>query len=83
MSNKVDREQLRRELSEALKSIQQDHEVTGLDVLAAALTTLEESPYAFHGRLLEKNLAQIPRSYGALMWSLVQVIARLEKDATP
>jgi hypothetical protein len=41
MSAPFDREQLRRDLSDALKSIQQDHEVTGLDVLAAALTTLE------------------------------------------
>jgi len=54
--------------------------VTGLDALAASLTTLEEQPYAFHGRLLQRNLAAIPRPYGALMWSLVQVIAKLEKE---
>jgi hypothetical protein len=82
MSQAVGREQLRRDLSDALKAIQRDQDVTGLDVLAASLTTLEEQPYAFHGRLLQRNLAAIPRPYGALMWSLVQVIAKLEKDVT-
>ena len=80
MSQAVDREQLRRDLSDALKAIQRDQDVTGLDALAAALTTLEEQPYAFHGRLLQRNLAAIPRPYGALMWSLVQVIAKLEQE---
>jgi hypothetical protein len=82
MSQAVGREQLRRDLSDALKAIQRDQDVTGLDVLAASLTTLEEQPYAFHGRLLQRNLAAIPRPNGALMWSLVQVIAKLEKDVT-
>ena len=80
MSQAVDREQLRRDLSDALKAIQRDQDVTGLDVLAASLTTLEEQPYAFHGRLLQRNLAAIPRPYGALMWSLVQVLAKLEQE---
>ena len=78
--SEADREQLRRDLSDALSAIQRDQDVTGLDVLAASLTTLEEPPYAFHGRLLQRNLAAIPRPYGALMWSLVQVIAKLEKE---
>lgn len=77
MSAEIDREQLRRDLSDALEAIQRD-DVTGLDALAASLTTLEESPYAFHGRLMQKNLAAIPRNYSALIWSLVQVIAKLE-----
>lgn len=76
--NVLDREQLRRDLSDALESIQRDHDVTGLDALAAWLTALEEQPYAFHGRLIQKNLAEIPRNYSALIWSLVQVIANLE-----
>ena len=75
-----DREQLRRDLSDALKAIQRDCDVTGLDALAASLTTLEESPYAFHGRLMQTNLTAMPRPYGALMWSLVQVIAKLEQE---
>ena len=83
MSAPVDREQLRRDLSDALKAIQHDQDVTGLDTLAASLTTLAESPYAFHGRLIQRNLAAIPRPYGALIWSLVQVIAQLEKEAPP
>jgi hypothetical protein len=80
MTSAVDREQLRRDLSDALSTIQRDQDVTGLDALAASLTTLEEQPYAFHGRLLQQNLAAIPRPYGPLMWSLVQVIAKLEKE---
>jgi hypothetical protein len=71
VSAPVDREQLRRDLSDALKAIQRDQDVTGLEALAASLTTLEEQPYAFHGRLLQRNLAAIPRPYSALMWSLV------------
>ena len=77
MSAPVDREQLRRDLSDVLSAIQRDGDVTGLDVLAASLTT-DEAPYAFHGRLLLKGLAEIPRNYSALIWSLVQVIAKLE-----
>jgi hypothetical protein len=50
----VDREQHRPDLSDALSAIQRDQDVTGLDVLAASLTTLED-PYAFHGRLLQKG----------------------------
>lgn len=46
MSAPVDREQLRRDLSDALGAIQRDQDVTGLDALAASLTTLE-GPYAF------------------------------------
>jgi hypothetical protein len=78
MSSPVDREQLRRDLSDALELIQRDYDVTGLDAVAASLTTLDESPYAFHGRLMQKNLAAIPRNYSALIWSLVQVISKLE-----
>jgi hypothetical protein len=83
MSAPVDREQLRRDLSDALKAIQHDHDVTGLDALAASLTTLAETPYAFHARLIQRNLAAIPRPYGALIWSLVQVIAQPETEAPP
>jgi len=69
-----------RDLSDNLKAIQHDQDVTGLDALAASRTMLEEQPYAFHGRLLQRNLAASPRPYGALMWSLVQLIAMLEKE---
>ncbi len=33
---------------------QSDQDVTGLDALAASVTTLED-PYAFHGRLLRRS----------------------------
>jgi len=76
MSKPVDREQLRRDLSDALGAIQRDQDVTGLDVLAATLTTLEGT----YGRLLVTGLAAMPRNYNALVWSLVQVVTRLEKE---
>ena len=79
MSAPVDREQLRRDLSNALKALQRADDVTGLDVLAATLTTMEEDPYAFHGRLLQKSLSVTPPGFSALIWSLVQVISRLER----
>ena len=52
--------------------------ITGLDALAASLTTLE-GPYALHG-LLQTGLAAMPRNYSALIWSLVQVVTKLEKE---
>jgi hypothetical protein len=52
----VDREELRRYLSDALSAIQRDQDMAGLDALAASLQTLDEVPYAFHGRLLPKAL---------------------------
>lgn len=79
MTSHVDREQFRRDLSDALEALRRNQDVTGLDALAASLTTLEGS-YAFHGRLLQKGLAAMPRNYSALMWSLVQVVTRLEKE---
>jgi len=81
MSAPVDRERLRRDLSDALSAIQRDHDVTGLDVLAASLTTLEP-PYAFHGRLIQSALAPTPRQYSALIWNLVQVLDKLERGVT-
>jgi hypothetical protein len=55
MSAPLDREQLRRDLSDALSAIQRAHDVTGLDVLAATLQTLNEAPYAFHGSSLAEG----------------------------
>jgi hypothetical protein len=54
--------------------------VVGLDVLAATLQTLEEPPYAFHGRLLLKALEPVAVNYNAVIWSLVEVIAELEQE---
>jgi hypothetical protein len=67
----VDREQLRRDLSDALSALQKDQTVLGLDVLAASLTTLGPT-YAFHGRLMQRALAATPRRYSALIWNVVQ-----------
>ncbi len=81
MSAPVDRERLWRDLSDALSAIQRDHDVTGLDVLAASLTTLEP-PYAFHGRLIQSALEPTPRQYSALIWNLVQVLDKPERRVT-
>ena len=79
MSIPADREQLRRSLSDALSAIQPDQDVTGLDALAASLTTLGD-PYPFHGRLLQKGLAEESRNYSGLIWRLVR-LAKLEGEA--
>jgi hypothetical protein len=79
MSAPPDREQLRRDLSDALSAIQRDHDVTGLDALAASLTPLGPT-YAFHGRLLQTGLASTRKHYSALIWNLVQVLDKLERD---
>jgi hypothetical protein len=73
----VDRERLRRDLSDALARVQRDQDVTDLDVLATSLIALE-GQYAFHGERLLKALEPVPRNYSALIWSLAQVIAKLE-----
>jgi hypothetical protein len=72
--------QLRLDLGDALTAIQRDCDVTGLDVLAAQLQETNLAPLPFHGRLILKELAQVPRNYSALMWHLVTVLAKLEKD---
>jgi hypothetical protein len=75
-----DREQLRRDCSDALAAIQRDCDVTGLDVLAVRLQETEHAPLPFHGRLILKELAPVPRNYSALIWHLVQVVAKLERS---
>ena len=73
----VDRKQLRRDLSDALARVQRDQDVTDLDVLATSLIALEGQD-AFHGGRLLKALESVPRNYKAVIWSLVQAIAKLE-----
>ena len=77
----VDREQLRRDLSDALARVQQDEDVTDLDVLAASLMALE-GQYAFHGEQLLKALEPVPRNCNAVIWNLVQVLDKLERGVT-
>ena len=78
MSAPSDREQLRRDLSEALGAIQQDHCFPDLDVLAASLTTLGPA-CAFHGRPILTGLNADPPHINAIIWNLVQVLDKLEK----
>ncbi len=70
--------QLRLALGDVLKGIQGDCDVTGLDVLAARLQETGIAPLPFHGRLILKELEQIPRNYSALIWHLVQVLAKMD-----
>jgi hypothetical protein len=79
MSEAIDREELRRDLADALSAIQKDHSVAGLDVLADALSKLGE-PYALHGRAMVKALESVPRNYSALIWNLVRVLMLLEDE---
>ena len=65
--------QLRLALGDALKAIQRDCDVTGLEVLAARLQETELAPLPFHGRLILKELDKTPRNYSALIWHLVTV----------
>jgi len=65
-----DREQLERDLSDALSALQKDQTVLGLDELVASLTTLGPT-YAFHGRLMQSALEATPRQYSALIWNVV------------
>jgi len=74
----VDREQLRRDLSDALARVQRDQDVTDLDVLAASLIALE-GQYAFHGEQLLKALEPVPRNYNAVIWNVVRSLELLEK----
>jgi hypothetical protein len=81
MTSIIDREQLRRDLSEALSAIQHDQSVVGLDALPGSLAVLGGS-YAFHGRLVLSALEPTPGQYSALIWNLVQVLDKLERDVT-
>ncbi len=77
----VDREQLKRDLSDALSALQKDQTVLGLDMLAASLTTLGPT-YAFHRWLMQSALQATPRQYSALISNVVQALAKLE-DGKP
>jgi hypothetical protein len=77
MSASVDREQLRRDLSDALERIQKTDDVAGLEALAAQLQTLEP-PHPFHAGGILRALAPVPRQYSALIWHVLQAITKLE-----
>jgi hypothetical protein len=81
VSAPVDREQLRRDLSDALSAIQKEHSVVGLDVLAGSLSVLG-GQYAFHGRLILKALEPVPINYNAAIWNVLKALELLEKEKT-
>jgi hypothetical protein len=68
MSEPIDREHRKRDLSEALSTVRRDQIV--LSLVAASLTTLGPS-----------TLEARPPDYGALIWNLVQVLNKLEPGA--
>src|SRR5262249_43231204 len=74
----VDREQLRRDLSDAWARVQRDQDVTDLDVLAAPLIA-RGGQYAFNGEHLLKTLGRVPRDYNAVIWNVVRSLELLEK----
>jgi hypothetical protein len=59
-------------------AVQRDQDVTGLDALAGSLTA-PGGAYAFHGQLLLQALEPTPRQYPSIIWSLVQVVDKLER----
>ena len=61
-----------------MSAIQRDGDVTGLGGLAASLTTLEGA-YAFHGQATAKGPGRDASELQALIWNLVQVLAKLER----
>jgi hypothetical protein len=74
----VDREQLRRDLADAVVRVRRDQDVTDLDVLAASLIALG-GQYAFHGEQLLKALEPVPRNYNAVIWNAVRSLELLEQ----
>jgi hypothetical protein len=73
----LDREQLKRDCSEALKAVQQDRDVARLRPLAVALVKLG-APYLVHGTLMQAAL--IERKDVTVIWHLIQVLEKLEKE---
>lgn len=77
MSAAVDREQLRRDLSDALGAIQRDQDVPGLEDCPARLRELEPT-YQYHAPLLQVAIGK--KDMLAIMWHVVQVVTKLEKE---
>jgi hypothetical protein len=75
----LDREQLKRECSDALKAVQQDKGADGLVPLAVTIADLGPA-YHTHGTLMLAALAA--RKDTTVIWHLIQVLEKLEKEGT-
>jgi hypothetical protein len=79
MSEPPDREQLRRDLSDALGALQQGKGVLGLLGLTDQLVALGVS-YRFHGLLIREALQR--KDDAGIIVQLVQVVDKLERGVT-
>ena len=71
-----DREQLKRDCSDALEPLSRDQRTDGLAGLAESLQALGP-PYHFHGELMHGALRD--RQVNVITWHLIQVLEKLEK----
>ncbi len=75
----IDREQLKRDLSDALGALQQRKGVLGLPGLTDQLVALGVS-YRFHGLLIREALQR--KDDGGIIAHVIQVLAKLEESVT-
>jgi hypothetical protein len=75
-----DREQLRRDCSDALEALLQDQRVDEIARLADALRAFG-APYRFHGELMHGALRD--RQENAITWHLIHVLEELEESEGP
>jgi len=75
----IDREQLKRDLSDALGALQQGKGVLGLPGLTDQLVALGVS-YRFHGLLIREALQR--KDDGGIIAHVIQVLAKLEESVT-
>ena len=75
----LDREQLKRECSDALEALHRDQRSDGIAELADSLRALG-APYRFHGELMHGALRD--GQDNAIVWHLIHVLEKLEKDVT-
>lgn len=73
----LNREQLRRDCSDALEAHLREQRVDGLAQLAETLRVLRP-PYRFHGEL--KHGALRDGQENAVTWHLIQVLEKLEQE---
>jgi hypothetical protein len=76
----LDREQLKRDCSDALEALHRDQRMDGIAGLADSLWTLG-SPYRFHGELMHGALRD--GNSNAITWHLIHVLEKLEESEGP
>lgn len=75
----ADREQLRRDCSDALEALHRGRTTSRIAELAEALMVLGP-PYRFHGELIHGALRD--DNENAITWHLIHVLEKLEKGVT-